>query len=68
MALSRTAVDTLLDLVEIKLGYMEISDTEDRRSMRELKHCRDELRLMRRIATAVVSPAAPLGSQPVNAI
>jgi len=44
MALSRRVVETLLDLVEIKLSCMEIYDREDTREADCLERCRSELR------------------------
>jgi hypothetical protein len=43
MALSKATLDTLLDLVEIKLSCMEVWDREDRRELAGLTRARDEL-------------------------
>ncbi|MGH6948093.1 MAG: hypothetical protein ACREDZ_12260 [Kiloniellales bacterium] len=43
MGLSTRAVETLLDLVEIKLSCIEIYDREDSRELSKLEQCRDEL-------------------------
>ncbi len=43
MNLSKRSVEMLLDLVEIKLSYMDISDREDARDMEILERCRNEL-------------------------
>jgi len=43
MALTRRAISTLLDLVEIKLGYLEVMDREDQRELKLLRACRSEL-------------------------
>lgn len=43
MSLSKPSLETLLDLVEIKLGCLEVSDREDARELRVLRRCRDEL-------------------------
>jgi hypothetical protein len=40
---SRKSLELLLDLVEIKLGYLEAADAEDRRTISELQRCRREL-------------------------
>lgn len=48
MRLSRNSVATLLYLVEIKIESMEVTDTDDRRSQRALKRCRDELSALMR--------------------
>jgi hypothetical protein len=50
MSLSRRSIEVLLDLVEIKLSYMDISDREDARDMKLLERCRDELRTLDRLA------------------
>jgi hypothetical protein len=50
MGLSRRSIEVLLDLVEIKLSYMDISDREDARDMKLLERCRDELRSLDRPA------------------
>lgn len=41
--LSKQSVETLIDLVEIKLGMMEVMDREDRRAVKSLESCLDEL-------------------------
>ena len=41
--LSKQSIETLIDLVEIKLGCMEIFDRDDRRAVRELQGCLKEL-------------------------
>ncbi len=46
MALSRRVVETLLDLVEIKLSCMEVHDREDTREATCLEACRDELKTL----------------------
>lgn len=48
MSLSKRSIEMLLDLVEIKLSYMDISDREDARDMQLLERCRDELRALDR--------------------
>ena len=44
MSISKRTVETLLDLVEAKLSYMQVSDREDQREMSQLESCRRELR------------------------
>lgn len=44
MPISRKTVETLLDLVEVKLSYMQVSDREDQRELAQLENCRRELR------------------------
>jgi hypothetical protein len=43
MPLSKKSVDTLIDLVEIKLSCVEIYDSEDSRTVSHLEKCREEL-------------------------
>jgi hypothetical protein len=43
MAISQRTLDTLVDLVEIKLSCLEIYDREDSRELQNLVRCRDEL-------------------------
>ena len=43
MTLSKQSIETLLDLVEIKLGCMEVYDREDARELEMLELCRREL-------------------------
>ena len=44
MPISKRTVETLLDLVEVKLSYMQVSDREDQRELTQLENCRRELR------------------------
>jgi hypothetical protein len=44
MSISKRTIETLLDLVEVKLRFMQVSDREDQREMTELESCRRELR------------------------
>jgi BMFP domain-containing protein YqiC len=46
MSLSRRSIEMLLDLVEIKLSYMDVSDREDARDMQVLERARAELRAL----------------------
>jgi hypothetical protein len=41
--LTRDALETLLDLVEIRLSHVEIYDREDAREVRQLEQTRDQL-------------------------
>ncbi len=43
MNLSRKSIETLLDLVEIKLSCFQVHDQEDTRELTMLERCRDEL-------------------------
>lgn len=44
--LTRESLETLLDLVEIRLGHVEIYDREDARELRQLQRTRDQLSCM----------------------
>lgn len=46
MALSRQSIENLIDLVEIKIGALQVMDREDEREMRSLESCRTELLAM----------------------
>jgi hypothetical protein len=62
MSLSKQTIETLLDLVEIKLGCMEVYDREDARELSALEACRRELVALRSAGRArpklVAFPAA----------
>lgn len=58
MALSRRVVETLLDLVEIKLSCMEVHDREDTREATCLEACRKELQDLLSSGAASASAAA----------
>ena len=53
--LSKKSLETLLDLVEIKLSCIEVYDRDDDRERRRLEACRDELIALR--ATPMSEPA-----------
>jgi hypothetical protein len=65
VTLSRPTVETLIDLVEIKLGCMEIYDRDDARELKALEACRDELQVLRASGSlpkkAMVRPANGCG-------
>ncbi len=46
MSLSKRVVETLIDLVEIKLSCVEVYDREDKREIAGLECCRQELQKM----------------------
>ncbi len=46
MSLSKRVVETLIDLVEIKLSCVEVYDREDKREIAGLEACRQELQKM----------------------
>mgnify|MGYP007025802697 CR=1 FL=1 len=59
MSISERTVETLLDLVEVKLSYMQVSDREDQRELSQLESCRRELRgLMAAVPAAKARPDA----------
>jgi len=41
--LTRKSLELLIDLVEIKLGSMEVFDRDDQKILRDLEACRKEL-------------------------
>jgi hypothetical protein len=43
MALSNQSIEALMELVEIKLGCVEIFDREDAREVKALERCHNEL-------------------------
>lgn len=43
MTLSRQSVEILLDLIEIKVGALQIQDRDDARELNKLRKCRQEL-------------------------
>ncbi len=43
MSLSLQSIEILLDLVEIKIGYMQVHDRDDAREQLKLRLCRQEL-------------------------
>lgn len=43
MSLSRSSVETLIDLVEIKLSCVEVYDRDDSRELSNLQRCKAEL-------------------------
>ncbi len=46
MALSKGSIETLIDLVEIKLGCFEVYDRDDKRALKDLERCLHELEAM----------------------
>ena len=53
MSLSKGNIETLIDLVEIKLGCFEAYDREDQRTIKELEGCLRQLEAMNTAETAV---------------
>lgn len=56
--LSRKSLELLIDLVEIKLGSMEVSDRDDQKILRDLEACRKELSAIGRRSVAAPQPMA----------
>ncbi len=46
MGMSKRTLETLIDLVEIKLSCMEVYDREDGRELANLERCLGELRII----------------------
>lgn len=55
MSLSKRVVETLVDLVEIKLSCMEIYDREDSREVVALEQCKSELQALIEGGTATAA-------------
>ncbi len=68
MSLSKRVVETLIDLVEIKLSCVEVYDREDKREIAGLESCRQELQKMLESgaggAAAVAGLAAKIRGRP----
>ncbi len=47
MSMSKRSVETLLDLVEIKLSCMQVLDREDAKELTMLESCRRDLLALR---------------------
>ena len=56
--LTRKSLELLIDLVEIKLGSMEVCDRDDQKILRELEACRKELSAIGRKAPSPAPHAA----------
>ena len=54
--LTRKSLELLIDLVEIKLGSMEVFDRDDQKIMRDLEACRKELSAMSRPRATMAEP------------
>jgi len=57
-SLSQRSIETLLDLVEIKLSCLEVYDREDAREKSYLENARRELSAMKGRRLAAMSPMA----------
>jgi hypothetical protein len=63
MSLSKRVVETLIDLVEIKLSCFEIYDREDKREIASLESCRKELQKLLGGAADGAGAVAELAAQ-----
>ena len=62
MSLPVSCVEMLVDLVEVRLDAMAALDRDDRRDVKMLKRCRDELmRLLRSVPEAGLPQKRPVG-------
>ena len=46
MTMTQRSLETLIDLVEIKLSCMEVYDRDDARELANLEHCLNELHVL----------------------
>ena len=65
--LTRKSLELLIDLVEIKLGSMEVFDRDDQKIMRDLEACRKELSAIGRPRQSTAAPSVPAPSMTVPA-
>jgi hypothetical protein len=63
MPLSRKAIETLVDLVEIKLSCLEVYDREDSRELVNLQQCRDELTAQGKIPSKPTASVVAIDSE-----
>ena len=56
MSLSKRTIEMLIDLVEIKISYMDIADREDARDLQALERCKAELKALDCREAEVVVP------------
>jgi hypothetical protein len=64
MSLSKQTINMLLDLVEIKISYMDVADREDARDLQLLERCRAELQALNRGTPAAIVPFAGSARRP----
>ncbi len=62
-SLSERSIETLLDLVEIKLSCLEVYDREDAREKSYLENARRELSAMKSRRLAVANPVARVAAE-----
>jgi hypothetical protein len=56
----------LLDLVEIKISYMDVADREDARDLMVLERCREELRSLTGLGPASTAASAATLTRPTG--
>jgi hypothetical protein len=64
MKVSKRSIEALLDLVEIKLSTIEVTDREDERERAKLETARDELLQLKSLLAAQKKPARAIAAQP----
>jgi hypothetical protein len=60
--LTRKSLELLIDLVEIKLGSMEVFDRDDQKILRDLEACRKELTGFNRRSAQALSAETALAA------
>ena len=63
MSLSQRSLETLIDLVEIKLSCLEVFDREDAREQANLEHCLNELQTMNGAEPTAPAPLLNIGKR-----
>ena len=64
MALSKRSIEILIDLVEIKISYMDVADRDDARDLQLLERCRAELKALESGEPAAVVAFTPPARRP----
>ncbi len=64
MVLSKRTIDTLIDLVEIRLSCIEVHDREDARELANLERCLGELRALLKSGNDSPGPKEKVASFP----
>ncbi len=67
MALSGGSIETLIQLLEAKLGTVEVFDREDAREVKVLQRCREELAACRGKGTARTKASSRAKNRSPNA-
>ena len=61
MGLTNKAIETLIDLVEIKVSCLEVIDREDARELANLQQCLDELNSFSKNAAILSNEVVAIG-------